>query len=176
MIRPATPDDAAGVLAIYAPVVRESVATFELDPPSVDEMRRRLVEVSARYPWVVFESDGYIAGYAYAASYHSRPAYDWTCEVSVYVGAEARGTGAGKALLRELLERLADAGFVNVIARIALPNDASVRLFESHGFEHAGTLHGVGYKLGRWVDVGEWELALGPRPAAPRSPIAPGLP
>ncbi|HEX2058870.1 MAG TPA: GNAT family N-acetyltransferase [Actinomycetota bacterium] len=176
MIRLATPDDAADVLAIYAPVVWESVATFEVDPPPVEEMRRRLVEVGGRYPWLVFERDGKVAGYAYAASYHPRPAYDWTCEVSVYVGAEARGTGAGKALLRELLERLADAGFVNVIARIALPNDASVRLFESHGFEHAGTLHGVGYKLGRWVDVGEWELALRPRPVAPRSPIAPGLP
>ncbi len=174
MIRPATVADAGAVLAIYEPVVRESVATFELEPPAIDEMRRRLEEVGARYPWLVSEHDGAVAGYAYAAPYHPRPAYAWSCEVSVYVGAAARRMGAGKALLAELLTRLAAAGFVTAIARIALPNDASVRLFESHGFEHAGTLHGIGYKLGRWVDVGEWERTLnarGPDPAPPASSV-----
>lgn len=173
MIRPATPEDAAAVLAIYAPVVRDSVATFELEPPSAEEIRARIADVSATHPWLVFEDSGRVAGYAYAAAYHSRPAYAWTCEVSVYVGEEARGTGAGKALLRELLARLAASGYVNVIARIALPNDASVKLFESHGFEHIGTARGVGYKLGRWVDVDEWQLALAPRGPGPRPPSSP---
>jgi L-amino acid N-acyltransferase YncA len=172
LIRPATLDDAAAVLAIYEPVVRDSVATFELDPPDVDEMRRRIAEVTARYPWLVFEKHG-VVGYAYAAAYHPRPAYDWTCEVSVYVGAAARGAGAGKALLEELLARLTRAGFVNAIARIALPNDASVRLFQSFGFEHIGTARGVGYKLGRWVDVDEWQRDLSPRGPEPRSPSSP---
>jgi L-amino acid N-acyltransferase YncA len=170
LIRTATVDDAASVLGIYAPVVRGSVATFELEPPSVAEMRRRIAEVTGRYPWLVFESSGAVAGYAYAAEYHPRPAYAWTCEVSVYVGEAARGTGAGKALLRELLARLTGAGFVNAIARIARPNDASVKLFESHGFEHVGTARGIGYKLGRWVDVDEWQLELIPRGPDPRPP------
>ena len=170
MIRAATAADAAALLAIYEPVVRGSVATFELEPPSVDEMGRRVAQVSGRYPWLVFERDGSVAGYAYAAAYHPRPAYDWSCEVSVYVGEAARGAGAGKALLRDLLARLTRAGFVNAVARIALPNDASVRLFESHGFTRAGTLEGIGYKLDRWVDVGEWQLVLNPRGPAPRRP------
>lgn len=173
MIRTATPEDGAAVLAIYAPEVRSSVATFELDPPSASEMRSRIVAVSATYPWLVFEGSGRVVGYAYAAAYHSRPAYAWTCEVSVYVGEGARGTGAGKALLRELLARLTGAGFVNVIARIALPNDASVRLFESHGFERIGTARGVGYKLGRWVDVDEWQLQLAERGPGPKPPSSP---
>ena len=175
-IRAAIAGDAPDVLAIYAPVVRDSVATFELEPPSVDEMSRRIVEVTQRHPWLVLESGGRVAGYAYAAPYHPRPAYAWSCEVSVYVGVEARGTGAGRALLAELLARLTDAGFVNATARIALPNDASVRLFESHGFERVGTARGIGYKLGRWVDVGEWQRDLNPRagdPAPPRSPSSP---
>lgn len=166
-IRDATAEDAAAILGIYAPVVRESVATFELEPPSVSEMRRRIAQVTERYPWLVFEGTSGVAGYAYAAPYHSRPAYAWTCEVSVYVGEEARGRGAGKALLRELLERLTKSGFVVAIARIALPNDASVRLFETHGFERYGTARGIGYKLGRWVDVGEWQRELAPRERRP---------
>jgi L-amino acid N-acyltransferase YncA len=173
LIRDASVEDAAAILEIYAPVVRDSVATFELDPPSLEEMRRRVADVSARYPWLVFEASGRVVGYAYAAAYHPRPAYAWTCEVSVYVGQAARGTGAGKALLRELLARLTTAGFVNAIARIALPNDASVRLFEKFGFDHIGTARGVGYKLDRWVDVDEWQRELSPRvpgPPGPRSP------
>lgn len=173
MIRPATAEDAAAILSVYAPVVRDSVATFELEPPSVEEMRSRIAEVTATHPWLAFEASGRVAGYAYAAPYHPRAAYAWTCEVSVYVGEAARGTGAGKALLRELLARLTNAGFVNAIARIALPNDASVRLFESHGFEPIGTARGIGYKLGRWVDVGEWQRDLAPRTERPTGPSSP---
>ncbi len=174
-IRAATADDAADVLAIYAPVVRDSVATFEVEPPDVDEMARRITEVTQRYPWLVLERDGRVAGYAYAATYHPRPAYDWSCEVSVYVGAGARRTGAGRALLEELLARLTRAGFVNAMARISLPNDASVRLFESLGFERTGTARGIGYKLGRWIDVGEWQRELRPRVADPVPPRAPAV-
>lgn len=173
MIRSVTVEDAAPILGIYEPVVRESVATFELEPPPVDEMGRRIADVTAAYPWLVYEREGTVVGYAYAAAYHQRPAYAWTCEVSVYVGDGARGTGAGKALLEELLARLGAAGFVNVVARIALPNDSSVKLFESRGFEHVGTMRGIGYKLGRWVDVGEWQMTLNQREAGPRPPSRP---
>lgn len=162
MIRPAQVSDAPALLSIYEPAVRESIATFEIEPPSLEEMERRVASVTARYPWLVFEADGHVVGYAYATEYHPRAAYALTCEVSVYVAEAARGTGAGTALLRELLEGLAAAGFVNVLARIALPNESSVRLFEGHGFVHNGTARGVGFKLGRWIDVGEWQLKLAP--------------
>lgn len=166
-IRAATAADAAAILEIYAPAVRDSVATFELEPPPVEEMRARIADVTRRYPWLVYETGGRVVGYAYAAEYHPRAAYAWTCEVSVYVGEEARGTGAGKALLRELLARLTSMGFVNAVARIALPNEPSVGLFEAHDFEPIGVARGIGYKLGRWVDVGEWQRELAPRGPAP---------
>lgn len=169
-IRVAVTGDAAGILAVYEPEVRSSVATFEIEPPTVDEMRRRIAETRARHPWLVLERDGDVAGYAYAAPYHPRPAYAWSVEVSVYVGEGARGTGAGRALLEELLARLTKAGYVNATARIALPNDASVRLFESFGFEKVGLARGIGYKLGRWVDVGEWQKELNPRMPGPEPP------
>ena len=170
MIRPATEADAAAILAIYAPVVRESVATFEVEPPDEDEIRRRIVGVKKSYPWLVAEQDGSVAGYAYATSYHPRPAYAWSCEVSVYVAAGGRGAGIGRWLLTELLRSLTDAGFVNATARIALPNDASVRLFEAAGFEEVGRARGIGFKLGRWVDVGEWQKELNARAAGPPPP------
>ncbi|MDQ4024987.1 MAG: N-acetyltransferase family protein [Actinomycetota bacterium] len=172
MIRRATEADAGAILGIYAPVVRDSVATFEIEPPPEEEMRRRIAGTVSPYVWLVFERAGDVVGYAYAAPYHPRPAYAWSCEVSVYVAAAGRGGGVGRALLDELLARSRDAGFVNATARIALPNDASVRLFESRGFERIGLARGIGYKLGRWVDVGEWQKELGPRPPEPDPPGA----
>lgn len=170
MIRGATPEDAAAILSIYEPAVLRSVATFETSVPDEVEMGRRIRDTTESHPWLVFERDGGVAGYAYAAAYHPRGAYAWSCEVSVYVGEEARGTGAGKALLRALVEELRGAGFVNVMARIALPNAASVRLFESHGFVRTGVARGIGFKLGRWVDVGEWQLQANAQEAEPRPP------
>jgi L-amino acid N-acyltransferase YncA len=173
VVRAATGDDAAALLAIYEPVVRESIATFEIEPPTLDEMRRRVSEVTASHPWLVCESGGRVTGYAYAAAYHPRRAYAWTCEVSVYVDRAVRRSGSGRMLLSALLDVLTRGGFVNAIARIALPNDASVRLFESHGFEEIGTARAIGYKLGRWVDVGEWQRHLNPREPHPRPPTVP---
>ena len=173
MIRAATEADAAPILEIYEPVVRDSVATFEIEPPSVTEMAGRIDAVLRTYPWLVFEDEGRVAGYAYAAPYHPRPAYAWSCEVSVYVGAAGRGAGLGRTLLDELLRRLTTAGFVNATARIALPNDASVRLFEARGFERVGLARGIGFKLGRWVDVGEWQKQLNPPATEPARPAPP---
>jgi phosphinothricin acetyltransferase len=173
LIRPATEADAAAILAIYAPVVRESVATFEVEPPDEDEIRRRIANVTRSFPWLVAEHDGSVAGYAYATSYHPRPAYAWSCEVSVYVDAAGRGAGIGRSLLTELLRSLSAAGFVNATARIALPNDPSVRLFETAGFEEVGRAREIGFKLGRWVDVGEWQKQLNDRAADPSIPKPP---
>lgn len=169
-VRPAVAGDAEAILSIYAPAVRDSVATFETEVPGISEIERRIVQVSARHPWLVGEIGGRVAGYAYAAPYHPRSAYAWSCEVSVYVAEEARGAGAGRTLLRALLDELTRRGFVNVTARIALPNDPSVALFEAHGFERVGLARGIGYKLGRWVDVGEWQRVLNRREPDPAPP------
>ena len=159
-VRLATEDDAEGMLAIYAPVVRETAISFELEPPSVEEFRGRIRATLSGHPWLVCEIDGVIAGYAYASEYKSRAAYRWSVETTVYVSAHFRRRGVGRAVYSALLERLRALGFYNALAAIALPNDASVGLHESLGFKHLGTMRNVGFKLGGWHDVGWWQLEL----------------
>jgi L-amino acid N-acyltransferase YncA len=172
-VRPATVDDAASIAAIYGPVVASTPASFEIDPPGGDEMARRIETTTATHPWLVAERDGELLGYAYAAPAHPRGAYRWSVEVSIYLAENARGRGLGGLLLDELLQLLRSAGFVTVRAGTTLPNDASVRLFESRGFTLVGIFERTGYKLGAWHDVGWWQLVLSqPRnpPDEPRRP------
>lgn len=112
------------------------------------------------HAWFVFEDGDEVLGYAYAAPLHSRAAYGWSVEASIYVAAGGRGRGVGQALLGHLLAELRERGFVNVFAGIALPNVASVGLFESFGFERVGVQKKVGFKLNAWHDVGLWQLQL----------------
>lgn len=170
-IREATPDDAAQIQAIYAPIVRETTISFELEPPAVDEMRRRILHTLPALPWLVCERDG-IQGYAYASQHRSRAAYQWSVDVSVYVHEQARRMHVGRALYTSLFKVLALQGFFNAYAGIALPNPASVGIHESLGFAPVGVYRGVGYKLGAWHDVGWWQLALKPRTGDPAPPRA----
>ena len=166
-IRLATETDAEGMLAIYAPIVLETAISFELEPPTVEEFRGRIGQTLARYPWLVCEIGGEIAGYAYASEYKPRAAYRWSVEVTVYVNADFRRRGVGRTVYAALFERLRAQGFYNAYAAISLPNDASVGLHESLGFEHLGTMRNVGFKLGRWHDVGWWQMELLPASGAP---------
>lgn len=159
-IRAASPQDAAAIAQIYGRVVTETPASFELEPPDEAEMARRIEETSSRFPWIVWD-DGGVKGYAYATAFRARAAYRWSVEVSIYLAEEVRGRGVGKHLLDELIEQLRARGFVNVVAGITLPNPASVELFESRGFRNVGTYPKIGHKLGRWHDVGYWQLTLG---------------
>lgn len=171
-IRFALPDnDAPAVREIYAPSVATHI-TFELEVPSVEEMRKRIMETKKTYPWLVYEEGGVIAGYSYATQFRTRAAYAWTCESVVYVRDGFHGRGIGTQLYRRLFELLKHQGFVNVIAGIALPNDPSVHLHESLGFKRAGLYRDTGYKNGRWIDTGWWQLQLQrpERPEALRSP------
>jgi len=170
-IRLATTADAPGAQAIYAPVVRETAISFELEPPTVEEMRRRIVKTLERWPWLVCERHGEVLGYVYAGPHRTRPAYQWSVDVSVYVHASARRSGVGRALYRSLLSLLTLQGFCQAYAGITLPNPASVGLHESLGFTPVRVYRGVGYKLGAWHDVGWWQLTLQAHvspPAAPR--------
>jgi L-amino acid N-acyltransferase YncA len=169
-IRLADERDAGQVAAIYAPNVTDSIISFELKPPTTDEMRLRIEGTLLRYPWLVCERRGWVLGYAYAGTHGSRAAYQWSVDVSVYVRQEAHRTGVGRALYASLFGALNLQGFYNAYAGATLPNPASVGLHESVGFRVVGVYRGVGYKMGAWHDVVWWHLPLRERVADPDPP------
>ena len=169
-LRRATERDAAGCVAIYAPVVETTAISFEEIAPSVDEMASRISESGARWPWLVAERQGMILGYAYATEHRTRSAYRWSTDVSVYLHSEARGQGLGTALYRSLFQILESQGFHRAHAGIALPNAASVALHRSTGFEHVGVYREVGFKFGRWHDVSWWARELTSGSTSPAEP------
>jgi len=162
--------DAAGIAAIYAPIVRDTAISFEVDPPDAAEMAQRIEATAKFFPWLVCDSDGEVGGYAYAGQHRVRAAYRWSADVSVYVHARQRGRGFGRALYAALLDILRAQRLFNAYAGITLPNAASVGLHESVGFRRLGVYRSVGFKLGRWHDVGWWELALLPAEGDPGAP------
>jgi L-amino acid N-acyltransferase YncA len=166
-IRLAGRDDAAAMASIYAPSVTGAVVSFEEIAPSADVMAERLAAVLERAPWLVCELDGALAGYAYASPHHTRPAYRWSVDVSVYVGAARQRRGVARALYTSLLALLRLQGFCAAHAGISLPNPASVALHERFGFEPVGVYRAVGFKHGAWHDVGWWQLPLRDRCGAP---------
>jgi phosphinothricin acetyltransferase len=167
-IRPATRGDAAAIAAIYAHYVRNSVITFEIDPPDADEMAARIDHILPAYPFLVAVREGRLVGYAYAGKLYERAAYRWTVEATVYVAHGHHRQGIGGELYRTLIATLGEQGFQAVIGKITLPNPASVKLHEAFGFIRCGVFAKVGYKLGGWHDVGLYQLDLGTRPGTPR--------
>jgi L-amino acid N-acyltransferase YncA len=159
-LRVARPGDAEAISEIYAPYVRDTVISFEIEAPDATEIQRRIAATLATHPWLVAETSGRVAGYAYASQHRTREAYRWACDVAVYLSASAQGKGLGSLLYTELLEVLVKQGFRHAFGGIALPNAASVALHEKMGFHHLGTYSKVGFKLGRWHDVGWWQLSL----------------
>jgi L-amino acid N-acyltransferase YncA len=171
-LRLARESDADRMLAIYAPIVRETAISFELAPPDPEEMRQRIRRISSRHAWLVCEDEGMIAGYAYASQFRPREAYQWTAEVTVYVHPLRQRRGIGGTLYAALFAALRLQGYTSAIAVIALPNDASVRLHERCAFRAVGVFERAGYKLGRWHDVGWWQLELQAASANPQPPRA----
>jgi len=169
-IRLARPADAPAIAAIYAPSVTGAVISFEYVPPTAAEMGRRIEAVLAHAPWLVLERGGEVAGYAYASRHADRAAYQWSVDVSVYVGDAHRRGGAGRALYERLFALLRLQGFYVAHAGITLPNPASVGLHESFGFRPIGVYAAVGFKHGRWHDVGWWRLPLRDPDGAPQTP------
>jgi L-amino acid N-acyltransferase YncA len=172
-LRTATVDDATAITAIYAPIVRDTTISFELEPPTLDEMRRRIESTTQTFPWLVsLDEVGQLNGYAYASKHRERAAYQWAVDVSAYVRSDARGQGVGRRLYQSLLRELATLGYFQAFAGIALPNAGSVALHESVGFKHLGVYRNVGFKLGAWHDVGWWQCEIQPlaeNPPAPRA-------
>lgn len=159
-VRLATEDDLPEVCEIVNHFIENSFVNFRTEPQDADEWRNNWKRGHQRFPWLV-ATDDRVVGVAYAAPWNHRAAYQWTVEATVYVDPSRLRRGVGDALYTELLDRLRRQGFHSAVAVIALPNDASVRLHERHGFIRVGRLVEAGYKLGAWHDVGFWQCALG---------------
>lgn len=159
-IRDAGQDDATACAAIYRPYVLNTAITFEAEPPTVSEMSRRIEAAARSHAWLVAETNDQIIGYAYAGPFAVRPAYRWSCEVSVYLETGRRRTGAGRALYQALLPRLVERGYRVAVAKMALPNDASMGLHAALGFRPVGVHRRIGWKNGAWHDVAIAQLDM----------------
>lgn len=157
-IRHAKNEDAAQIAEVYNYYITSTHHTFETEPLEAEAMVERIAEVTAGYPFLVAEEDGVVLGYAFAARFKLREAYEHSAEVSIYVRNEAKQKGIGTRLYDRLFKELEDTLTHAIIAGIALPNDASIAFHEKLGFRKVAHFREVGYKLGRWIDVGYWEL------------------
>ena len=167
-LRVATQEDAAALLDIYAPYVRETAITFEYDVPSVEEFAARIAHTLEKFPYLAAENDGEIVGYAYAGAFHPRAAYQWCAEMSVYVKRDARRMGVGRKLYDAMEALLKAQRLTNVEACIAVPSapDAhltldSVRFHEKMGYRMVGKFEKCGYKFDTWYDMVWMEKHIG---------------
>lgn len=173
VIRLTRESDAEAMLEIYAPIVRDTWISFELEPPSIEKLRERVMKTLEHAPWLVYEKNGNILGYAYAKQFWPRPAYQWAVETTVYVHPDHKGRGVGRALYESLFRVLRAQGYYKALAIIALPNPASILFHQNFGFTSVGVFHSVGFKLGGWRDSSWWELTLCELPENPAPPRPP---
>jgi phosphinothricin acetyltransferase len=159
-IRTAVRADAEAIARIYNHYVAETVITFEERFVSPEAMATRVEECLERYAWMVCIDADAVIGYAYASEWKSRTAFRHSAEVSIYLDPAQQGRGIGRKLMSALLEELRAKKLHLLIAGIALPNDSSIALHEKFGFRKIGQFDEVGFKFGRWVDVGYWQLLL----------------
>ncbi len=176
LIRPSRDDDVAPIAAIYGHHVLHGIASFEEAPPSVAEMARRRGDIVGRgFPYLVAERGGRVVGYCYAGPYRARIGYRFTVEDSIYIDEREIGRGIGRALLSEVIDRVAAQGYRQMIAVIGgsetLP---SIRLHAALGFAQIGVFPAIGFKFGRWVDSVYMQRALGPGQATLPQEIAHG--
>ena len=160
MLRPVHTDDAPAISEIYNYYVLHTPITFEEDPIAPEAMRQKILETIKTYPWLVCEEDGKLLGYSYGRKWRERAAYRFTVEATVYLHPSATGKGRGSALLAALLTELRRREAHTVIGGIALPNEASVALFEKFGFRQVAHFMEAGYKFGSWIDASNWQLLL----------------
>ena len=174
-LRPAAAAHIPAVHAIYAHHVLRGLASFEEEPPSVEEMRRRYEDITYRgLPYLIADFAGVVAGYGYCAPYRSRSAYRYALEDSIYVRDDMQGRGVGSAILGQLIRGCEQLGYRQLIAVIGdSGHAASIGLHASHGFLRVGTLRSVGFKFGRWVDSVIMQRPLGPGDATPPAPLSP---
>ncbi len=167
-IRNAALADAPRILQIYAWYVEHTVITFEYTVPTLAEFEGRMRHTMEKYPYLVIEKDGRIEGYAYAGAFVGRAAYDWACELTIYLDHNAQKCGMGRMLYEALADRLKDMGILNLYACIGCPQVEDEYLtknsaqFHAHlGFALCGTFRNCGYKFGRWYDMVWMEKIIG---------------
>ena len=174
LIRDADPArDAAACAEIYAPYVLHTAISLEEEPPSVEGFKARIERITAAYPWLMAELDGRSVGFAYGSLHRERAAYRWAADVTVYLADDAKRRGIGRRLYETLFELLVCQGVQIACAGITLPNEASVALHESLGFTPVGIYRRIGFKHGRWHDVGWWQRELLPVGTAPPAELTP---
>lgn len=153
MIRAANVSDVPEMLDIYAPYVRSSTATFEYEVPTAEAFTRRFLDITQAFPWLVYQQEGKILGYAYASRPFARAAYSWCAEPSIYLLPEAQGKGIGKKLYGILENLLSDMGYRVLYAIITGENERSLNFHRKLGYTQCAHFHGCGLKFGRWLDV-----------------------
>ncbi len=153
VIREVKLEDSKEILDIYSKYILETTITFEIDVPSIESFTDRIKTISSSFPYIVYEEDDKILGYAYVTKFKERAAYNHSVECTVYVNSEYRGKGIGKALYTELFERTKKEGFKNIYAYITLPNNASLSIHDKFDFHEVGTYKNVGFKHNKLLDV-----------------------
>jgi len=160
MIRKVRLEDAAAIANIYKYYVENTAITFELVVPTCEEMESRIQKIVKKYPYLVYEFEGKVIGYAYAGLFKEREAYRFSTELSIYFDHELCGKGFGREITTALLAELASFDYSTVVVCITLPNERSQKLFESIGFEYAGVLKNVGYKFDKWLSIIYYTLPI----------------
>lgn len=170
-IRPATVLDAEAILSVYAPFIKSTTVTFEIEVPSSEEFKDRVGKLIEVFPYIVAESDGQIVAYAYAHAYRERAAYRFDSELSVYVSPKFQRNGVGKRLYDILIEALREMNYHTAYAVIALPNEPSQIFHNKYGFTLEGYSRNTGYKFDRWLDTATYSLQLLPYDANPKETV-----
>ena len=152
-IRMANRQDVPQILAIYAPYVANTAISFEYDVPDLEAFTQRFLDITAQFPWLVWEEDGKILGYAYGSLPFERAAFQWCAEASIYLRPEVHGKGIGRKLYAELEQLLQKQGYKKVYAIITTANEASVAFHKAVGYRHTATMPDCGYKLGAWHGI-----------------------
>jgi len=160
MIRPVKIEDAPALAEIYNYYILNSIATFEETIIGGEEMEKRIQNVIPQLPWLVYEEEGQVIGYAYANQWKARSAYRYSIESTVYLKHGETAKGVGTELYQHLLKKLSAFNVHSIIGGISIPNAASVHLHEKLGYEKVAHFKEVGYKFGKWIDVGYWELII----------------
>lgn len=157
MIREVNESDIPFIKVIYNYYIKNTIVTFEENEIDDDETGKRIIEITKDYPWIVWEEDNQITGYAYASRWKARTAYKHSAEVTVYVDKRSFGKGIGSKLLDNLINKTKEKNIHCLIGGIALPNQASKALFEKFRFTKCAEFKEVGFKFGKWIDVGYWQ-------------------
>lgn len=173
-LRAATPDDAAAILAIYAPYVVTNAVSFESKPPSQEEMHQRIADAADLHPWIVGvdQESGIVLGYAFAKPFRPGPAYRFAVETACYVSGEIEGQGLRRTLYQALLATLTQQNFTQAVSTLTMPNDKLIQLHEAIGFRRAGVYREITFKNGQWIDVGLWQRSLTEPNTPPDEPVS----